>query len=108
MNDTKLLPDDPRLTAYALGELSGDERAAVEAALRENPALRSVVADVRMTARYLEAALAAEPMLEADAAKLRAKAAQQLGIRRIHMNDRLARSQLPSANCSQNRGGRLR
>mgnify|MGYP000601394500 CR=1 FL=1 len=31
MNDFELLPDDPRLTAYALGELEGDERAEVEA-----------------------------------------------------------------------------
>ena len=29
-------PDDPGLTASALGELEGDERAAVEAALRED------------------------------------------------------------------------
>ena len=31
MNDTNLslTPDDPRLTAFALGELDGDERAAV-------------------------------------------------------------------------------
>jgi anti-sigma factor RsiW len=64
MNDTTLRPDDPKLTAYALGELDGDERAAVEVALRENPALRSVVEDIRATAQQLEAALAAESLLE--------------------------------------------
>jgi len=60
MNDTRLLPDDPKLTAYALGELTGDERAAVEAALRQNPALRVVVDDIRAAATQIEAALAEE------------------------------------------------
>src|SRR5262245_13359668 len=60
MNETRLLPDDPRLTAYALGELTGDERAEVEAALRQNPALRVTVDEIRATAAQLEAALAAE------------------------------------------------
>ena len=39
MNDTKILSDDPKLTAYALGELEGGELAAVEAAVRADPAL---------------------------------------------------------------------
>ena len=60
-NETPLSPDDPLLTAYALGELDGPERAAVEAALAANPALRSVVDDIRATADQLELALAAEP-----------------------------------------------
>lgn len=60
MKHTELLPDDPKLTAYALGELSGDERAAVEAALRDDPTLRAIVDDVRATALQVEAALAAE------------------------------------------------
>ena len=38
MNHPTLSPDDPRLTAYALGELEGEARAAVEAALRADPA----------------------------------------------------------------------
>lgn len=63
MNESnfKLLPDDPKLTAYALGELEGAERAAVEAALRENPALGVVVDEIRAMAAQLETALAAEP-----------------------------------------------
>jgi len=39
MNDTKIFSDDPRLTAYALGELEGEECAQVEAALAADPAL---------------------------------------------------------------------
>jgi hypothetical protein len=61
MNETKLFPDDPRLTAYALGELEGDERAAVEAALQTDAVARAAVDEIRATARQLEAALAAEP-----------------------------------------------
>jgi Ca-activated chloride channel homolog len=63
MKDTKLLPDDPKLTAYALGELQGDERAAVEAALRDDPGLRAVVEEVRAAGLQLEAAFAAEPFI---------------------------------------------
>jgi hypothetical protein len=62
MNEAKLYPDDPRLTAYALGELEGDERAAVELALKTDAAARAAVDEIRDTARQLEAALAAEPM----------------------------------------------
>ncbi len=68
MNDTQLLPDDPRITAYALGELEGDERAAVEQALRQNPALRMTVDEIRATAAQLEAALADETVDGAERA----------------------------------------
>ena len=67
MNDTKLLPDDPRLTAYALGELNLAECAVVEAALRADPALRVVVEEIRATARQIEAALAGEVVAPATA-----------------------------------------
>ena len=60
MNDFKFLPDDPKLTAYALGELEGEERAAVEAALRDDPAARAAVEEIRATAGRLQAALASE------------------------------------------------
>ena len=64
MNETKLSPDDPRLTAYALGELEAGERAAVEAALQTDPAARAAVEEIRATARRLEAALIAEAEME--------------------------------------------
>ncbi len=60
MNHPRLLPDDPRLTAYAVGELAGPDRAAVEAALRRDPALRAQVEELRATAALLASALAAE------------------------------------------------
>ena len=63
MSISKITPDDPRLTAYALGELEGDERAAMEAALRDDPALQAAVDEIRATVAQLESALATEPMV---------------------------------------------
>lgn len=64
MNDPTLSPDDPKLTAYALGELDADESIAVEALLRHDPAARAAVEEIRTAAAQLEGALAAEA--EAD------------------------------------------
>ncbi|MDP3071545.1 MAG: von Willebrand factor type A domain-containing protein [Opitutaceae bacterium] len=61
-DDPELAADDPRLTAYALGELPAADHAAVEAALRRDPALRAAVAEIRETADNLEAALATEAL----------------------------------------------
>jgi len=60
MNDFKLSPDDPKLTAYALGELESDARAAIEAALQHDPEARAVVEDIRAAAAQIETALAQE------------------------------------------------
>lgn len=60
MNEFEISPDDPRLTAYALGELEGDERAAVEAALRRSSDLRAAMEEIRATTLRIESALAAE------------------------------------------------
>jgi Ca-activated chloride channel homolog len=57
-----LSPDDPRVTAYALGELEGAERAEIDAAVQRNPALQEAVAEIRALAGDLEATLAAEPV----------------------------------------------
>jgi len=64
MSTQPFSPDDPQLTAYALGELEAAERAAVEARLRDDPAARAAVEAIRATARQLETALAAEPLPE--------------------------------------------
>ncbi|HTX65141.1 MAG TPA: von Willebrand factor type A domain-containing protein [Opitutaceae bacterium] len=60
----RLNPDDPRLTAYALGELEGDEAAQVAAAIAADPALQAAVAEIRATAGQLAEALEAEPLPE--------------------------------------------
>jgi anti-sigma factor RsiW len=79
MNDSRLSPDDPRLTAYALGQLEGDERAAIEAALREDPALREQVEQTRAFAMQLESALATETTQDAVDAQSARAADSQLG-----------------------------
>jgi len=54
-------PDDPRLTAYALGELDPAEVAAVEAQLADCPESRRAVAEICATAQLLTGELAREP-----------------------------------------------
>src|SRR5262245_46448960 len=53
-------PDDPRLTAYALGELDEPDPA-LEALLAENPEARQTVDEIRATARLLTEQLGQEP-----------------------------------------------
>jgi len=60
----KLNPEDPRLTAYALGELEPGERATLEAELQQDPAGREAVEEIRQAAGLLSRELAAEPCPE--------------------------------------------
>ena len=50
-------PDDPTLTAYALGELSAADSAAVERAAAENPALQVTIRETREIQQFLTARL---------------------------------------------------
>lgn len=52
--------DDPKLTAYALGELEGEERTAIEALLANSPEARQRVDEIRQTAQKLETELKKE------------------------------------------------
>ena len=57
MNDSPhnpILPDDPRLTAYAIGEMEPAEKAAFEALLARDPVARATVEDIRRTAAQHE------------------------------------------------------
>lgn len=56
----KLHPEDPRLTAYVLGELDGDDVVKIEEAIRQDPALQSEVEDIRRLQVYLRTALQTE------------------------------------------------
>lgn len=58
----KIDPNDERLTAYALDELSSAERAEFETLLRDDPAARATVEDIRRTMAALGEALAHEPL----------------------------------------------
>lgn len=82
MNETQFSPDDPKLTAYALGELEDPERAAVEVALRDDPAARAVVDEIRAFTAQLASALATEPAPAAPAEPAVAKAAIVAGPKR--------------------------
>jgi len=53
-------PDDPKLTAYVLGELEESERKAVEAQLPDSLPCRQAVDEIRQAARLLEQELADE------------------------------------------------
>jgi Ca-activated chloride channel family protein len=53
--------NDPKWTAYALGELESAERAVMEAALNQNPSAQALVAELKAAGGMLRSALAAEP-----------------------------------------------
>jgi hypothetical protein len=55
---TPLHPDDPRLTAFLLGELTADEAASVEQALADDPSLRATLEALADTQRVLIESLA--------------------------------------------------
>src|SRR6476646_4067170 len=55
-------PNDPKYTSYVLGELDDNERAAVEAEVKGDPAAAAAVAEIRATTLRLSAALQAEPL----------------------------------------------
>jgi hypothetical protein len=58
----KLDPNDPKLTAYALGELGAEERAAIESSLAGSPEARAEVQKVRELASLLSEELKKEPL----------------------------------------------
>ncbi|MCA9053618.1 MAG: von Willebrand factor type A domain-containing protein [Planctomycetaceae bacterium] len=62
MSQQPFTPDDPRLTAYVLGELEPSAAADLESALADSPALRRTVEELRATSAELFAALQTEPM----------------------------------------------
>lgn len=73
-------PDDPRLTAYALGELAAEERAEIEQFLREQPEMAAEMEASRQFAEALSMRLKgehAEPLLDAQRAEVLAFAARE-------------------------------
>lgn len=61
MSPQSIGPDDPRLSAYVLGELDESQRHEVERLLEHSPNARAEVEAIRETAALLHAELAAEP-----------------------------------------------
>lgn len=58
----KIFPADPRITAYAFGELEGDELKLIEAAVAADPTLQAAVAELRGFGDTLSSALGEEPV----------------------------------------------
>ena len=82
-------PNDPRLTAFALNELDGEDRAAVETLLAECEESRKYIEEVRETARLLTDQLHKEsaPGLTADH-----RMAIEAGIEPVHAENGLIAS----------------
>lgn len=62
MNPNKISHDDPRLTAYALGEMTPAERAGFEPLLEQDAAAQQLVEEIRATGALLTMALEHEPV----------------------------------------------
>jgi Ca-activated chloride channel family protein len=69
MSENQLLPDDARLTAYALGELDPTEQAEVERLLAEAPAAQVAVQEIRDVAGLLTTEMRQEPAPELTSAQ---------------------------------------
>ncbi len=67
MNTNKIFPDDPRLTAYALNEMTPAERAEFEQTLAQDAEARQAVAEISRAAATLTSALEMESELDAEA-----------------------------------------
>src|SRR5262245_50889795 len=61
MSEIPLLPDDPRLTAYALGELDPTERETVERLIAASSEAQTALREIRSVAGLLTAELKQEP-----------------------------------------------
>src|SRR5437764_11697861 len=59
----KINLDDPNLTTFALGELTGAERAAMEQTVASSPEAQEFVAETQQLARLLQADYAADAQL---------------------------------------------
>ena len=67
----KINPDDPRLTAYALGELDSDEQAEIERLIKDLPDCQKAIEEIRETARVLTHEYSQEPDLLLHSAQRR-------------------------------------
>jgi len=95
-------PDDWKLTAYALGELEGEERAAVEAAVNESAEFEAIVDDIRQTADVLSRELAADAAASRDgrcSSSQASQASSRSATRRSETISALSRAARTSAGC---------
>ncbi len=98
MNRNTHTIDEPKLTAYALGELGAQERAAIERRLADDPKARQQVEETIAFAVRLGSALRAEEAPELRAEQLRAiREAAQKQRKVIAFPIRLTRAAVPLA-----------
>ena len=64
--------NDPRLTAYVLGELSKQEQATIEAAINESPELESAVNEIKATVEMLQTGYQAQDQASLSVAQKQA------------------------------------
>lgn len=83
MAQQTILPDDPRLTAYALGEMEAAEREEFEKQLQHDAAARQTVAEIRSTVATLTRALAEEPLANPASSPVKAAIAPARDPRRL-------------------------
>lgn len=76
---TEFDSNDPRLTAFALGELSESERLEVERLLEESPEARAALAEIQETIDLVKDELATEPAPALTVAQRQAIEAQLFG-----------------------------
>lgn len=83
-------PDDPRLTAYAIGELDDEDRAEIESFLADSEPARRFVADIRATSAMLRDQLAFEQSPGLDEARRAAIVSEEpepIPVLRLHVDD---------------------
>ena len=83
MSQSPITPDDPRLTAYVLGELEAADRAAVEAQMASDPQCREIVEHLQQTTATLFEALQSEPvpsLTDRQRAAIRSAASQPVSV----------------------------
>jgi Ca-activated chloride channel family protein len=67
MTNPAFNPEDPRLTAFVLGEIDDSDRAEIEQLLETSPAAQAAVKEIEETIGVLKEGLAAEPVPELTA-----------------------------------------
>jgi Ca-activated chloride channel homolog len=77
MTNPAFNPEDPRLTAFVLGEIDDSDRAAIEQLLETSPEAQAVVKEIEETIGVLKEGLASEPTPELTAEQ-RAAVEEQL------------------------------
>jgi len=92
--------NDPRLTAYALGELPVNEIAEIEAAINENPELQTEIDEIRAMTSMLEGAFAEEAELnlhDEHRQQIQATASETAPKKSIPFNTLLTRIVVPAS-----------